>query len=262
MATSYAAGSTGDFRVGTVLGRSISILQQKFGKFMALAFIMWLPNLLLLLSHASGGQQPAIQPVTSGGAAVPQVPAGSWALIGVIVIGWLFLFALCQPAIIYGAFQTMRGEEFGLGEAFGRALRRIAPVIVAVILASLLIGFGFLLLIIPGLIVVTMLYVTVPACVVERLGPVRSINRSAELTKGFRWKIFGLLFCLGLVGAASGVIQQILQRSLGIVVGGLGGAIVGSVTFAFQLIVYAVAYHDLRAAKEGIDIEQLAAVFD
>lgn len=262
MAASYAAGSTGDFRVGTVLGRSISILQQKFIKFMALAFIMWLPNLLLLLSHAGGGQQPSIQPVTPGAAAVPQLPPGFWALIGIVVIGWLFLFALCQPAIIYGAYQTMRGQEFGLGEALGRAVRRIIPVIATAILAGLLIGLGFLLLIIPALIVVTMLYVTVPACVVERLGPLRSINRSTELTKGFRWKIFGLLFCMGLVGAASGAIQQVLQKSLGIVIGGLGGAIVGSAIFAFQLIVYAVAYHDLRVAKEGIDIEQLAAVFD
>jgi hypothetical protein len=31
---------------------------------------------------------------------------------------------------------------------------------------------------------------------------------------------------------------------------------------AYQSIVVAVAYHDLRVVKEGVDIEHIASVFD
>ena len=35
---------------------------------------------------------------------------------------------------------------------------------------------GFILLIVPGLILFTMWFVATPACVVERLGPMRSLG--------------------------------------------------------------------------------------
>ena len=38
--------------------------------------------------------------------------------------------------------------------------------------------------------------------------------------------------------------------------------LVAAVGGAYQAIVTIMTYHDLRAVKEGLDIEQLAAVFD
>ena len=49
--------------------------------------------------------------------------------------------------------------------------------------------------------------------------------------------------------------------------GGIVLAVIGTVLWngvwgAFYAIAVVVTYHDLRVAKEGIDIEQIAAVFD
>ena len=43
---------------------------------------------------------------------------------------------------------------------------------------------------------------------------------------------------------------------------GSSAFLVTAVGGAYQAIVNIMTYHDLRAVKEGLDIEQLAAVFD
>ena len=50
-------------------------------------------------------------------------------------------------------------------------------------------------------------------------------------------------------------------------VGGLLASVIGRMAWdalmgAYQSIVVAVAYHDLRVAKEGVDIDHIASVFD
>jgi len=261
MATSDATGMSSDFRVGTVLGRSLSVLQQSFVSFAALALVMSLPT--LLSDFGVGAKQPS---AVQGGAVptmpIQHLPPGYLAGFGIAMLFWVLLFALCQPAIVYGAFLTMRSGGFGLGAALARALRRFFPVLGTAIVLGLLTGLATILLVIPGVIVYLMCYVAVAVCVVEGLGPIGSIGRSAELTKGFRWKLFGLSICLVLLNVVSFALRAIFLSIGGPTVGAILSAVVSIVIIAYGLIVHAVAYHDLRVAKEGIDIEQLAAVFD
>jgi hypothetical protein len=91
---------------------------------------------------------------------------------------------------------------------------------------------------------------------------VDSLGRSARLTKGHRWKIFGiiLLVCTPLpaatamLGAAMSFLGPALQY--------LGQFILGVAWIAGFSSVLTVIYHDLRVAKEGVDIGQIASVFD
>jgi hypothetical protein len=53
--------------------------------------------------------------------------------------------------------------------------------------------------------------VALPACVVEGLGPIKSLGRSANLTKGHRWKILGIFLVLNVVGGImSGLLSGVL----------------------------------------------------
>ena len=128
---------------------------------------------------------------------------------------------------------------------------------------SLAVGIGFLLLVVPGLIFLTMWFVTTPACVVERLGVFDSMARSSALTRGHRWQIFGMM---ALIAIAEGIAGAGVKAVLGLA-GNAGLVIAGtliwsSVTSAFSAIFAVVTYHDLRVAKEGIDTQRIAAVFD
>ena len=108
-----------------------------------------------------------------------------------------------------------------------------------------------------------MWFVATPACVVEQLGPSDSMRRSAELTSGYRWKIFGLMLVLLVISA---VVTPLIDLTLEDMGGGavplIAGLIWNGVWGAFYAIAAVVTYHDLRVAKEGVDIAQIAAVFD
>src|SRR5262249_9793848 len=108
-----------------------------------------------------------------------------------------------------------------------------------------------------------MWYVATPVCVVEQKGPLASLGRSSQLTKGHRWKIFGMIVLLYLgaiiiglvVGALLGLTHSPILVTLGTLVWtGAWGAL--------YAIFGVVTYHDLRVAKEGVDTDQIAAVFD
>ena|SRR5271165_606406 len=156
----------------------------------------------------------------------------------------------------------MRGRDISIGEAFSGAVRRLLPVIGALILAGVALVGGLFLLVVPGVILWCMFYVAIPVCVVERLGPFASLGRSSDLTQGYRWRIFGLSIFLLLIGFVNVGLQKVLNMAVGGIPATVGVASLQVVFSAFGLIVCSVAYHDLRVAKEGIDIEQLASVFD
>jgi MFS family permease len=242
----------GDFRVGRVLNRTASVLSRNFLPFFVVTTIAQLPAQLLsqALTSITAAPSPSV------GAGVILIGAGVWLLT--IVLG-----TLSQAIVLYGAFQDMRGRPVSLVESLQVGLRRFFPIIGLSICISLLGGLAALALIFPAFILFTMWFVATPACVVEQLGPIRSMGRSRQLTKGQRWKIFGLMLSLFIVlGLVSGVLGTTL-----VAVGGTALALVGAVLWsgvwgAFYAISVVVTYHDLRVAKEGTDIEQIAAVFD
>src|SRR5262249_45100026 len=106
-------------------------------------------------------------------------------------------------------------------------------------------------------------YAAAPVCVVEKLSPLESLKRSAELTQGNRWKIFGFYVVLMIVGAViGGVIGGLSAVILPAVIGAVILFLFTAIWSAFVSVVNVVVYHDLRVVKEGVDIESIASVFD
>jgi hypothetical protein len=236
-----------DFRVGRVLSQTTTVLARHFPTFFAIAAVANLPTLLLFKDAQS--------------------PSGDLGQVGFLlilgVVLSLVLSVVSQAVILYGAFQDMRGRPVNLVESLMVGLNRFFPIVGLAIVMSILVALAAIVFIIPGLILLTMWFVGTPACVVERRGPWRSLRRSSELTKGHRWKIFGLMLVLIVASA-------LISPLVGLVSTAIGGktlAFVGELVWngvwgAFYAIAAVVAYHDLRVAKEGVDTEQIAAVFD
>ena len=237
----------GEFRIGQVLSRALTITSRNLVQFALITAVPLLPLLLATLSLATP------KPGLSG-------------LGGTFVISILLsaiLIALSQAVIIYAAFQTMRGRPVSVGESLGKGLARFGAVIGAAIVIGFGISFGFLLLIVPGFILAAMWYVALPACVVETLPVFGSLGRSAELTKGHRWQIVGLYFLVAIAAAiVNGIAGGIFGAIFGRFVGAFPTFVVQVIVAAYQAVVVVVAYHDLRVAKEGVDIDRIAAVFD
>jgi uncharacterized membrane protein len=237
-----------DFRIGPVLTRSATILSQHFLIFFLIGVVANLPSVIL-------GQ---------GGESVATNPSGQGVVL--LIVGGVLSFVLSmisQAVMVHAAFQAMRMRPVSVGNSLRVGLSRVVAVFLLAILMGILAGLGALLLIVPGLMLMTMWFVSTPACVVERTGPWTSMKRSAALTKGHRWKIFGLLLLLILLSAiVAGLMQLVLMQVGSTILVLLGTLLWGALWTAYYSIAVVTTYHDLRVAKEGIDIEQIASVFD
>ena len=165
-----------------------------------------------------------------------------------------FRRVLQRPAIIvYGtALQVIVLPALTLGLTF-----LVAP--------SPSIALGMILLLVPGLILFTMWAVALPANTVEGTGVVASLGRSRALTRGRRWRVFGAIMVPTLISAVTswflfGIffgLHGVASTTSQVVSWG-----VHAVEQAFSVCVFGTLYYHLRRDKEGVDIEQVAAVFD
>jgi hypothetical protein len=165
-------------------------------------------------------------------------------------------------AVVTAAIDDIRGRPVDMTAALRVALRRFFPVLGTTI-AVVALGIIGLALIVPALIVITVLFVAVPACVVEGLGPVQSVRRSVHLTRGYRWRIFALWFATLLTESIVLIaLDQATEPLRNIALIMAPQIAWDTVIGAFAVILTAVTYRDLRVAKEGVDTDQIAAVFD
>jgi hypothetical protein len=199
----------------------------------------------------------------------------------------ILLTMLSQAILFYGAFQDMRrrpvsladGLKVGLGRflplvgmivVFGLAVSALFLVLVVVISLVPVLAYASPLIAIPVMMLLLMWSMGTPVCVVERLGPFRSLGRSRDLTKGHRWRILGLLLVTliaamvvaALVGAAVGIVGAFSSVSFVDAAARVTALVWNAIWTAYFAVVVVVTYHDLRVAKEGVDTEQIAAVFE
>jgi hypothetical protein len=127
------------------------------------------------------------------------------AVVNWVIVGSLLLFPVgVAVGVIAGTLY--QGMVVGLVRDFqdgrrdssiGDLVRSTGPVILPLIgaglLAGIAIGIGFLLLIVPGLILVTIWAVIAPVIVVERSGVIAAFGRSRELVRGNGWQVFGVI---------------------------------------------------------------------
>ena len=125
-------------------------------------------------------------------------------------------------AVIIGTFwyqgmvvETVRDVQDGtLDSSVGQLFRSVTPVLGTLIAAGFLAGLGlvvgFLLLVIPGLILLTIWAVLAPVIVIERTGVFESFGRSRELVRGNGWQVFGVLVALFAFNIALSIVVAII----------------------------------------------------
>jgi len=158
------------------------------------------------------------------------------------------------------------GRETSATVALQRATTLLGRLIAISMLTSILVGLGFMLLIVPGVILLSgLLLSTVVAVLESPPSATAAMGRSWELTRGFRSKVFLTMvvaFLLLLVpGIAIGGAGALLGDS-----GGAASLVILVLESVLQIFIYpfvyvamTVLYYDLRVRKEGFDLELLAS---
>jgi hypothetical protein len=118
---------------------------------------------------------------------VAAVIAALLALIGGffgVLLGSIVAFLL-QAALVKAVQDVRDGRaDLSFGETVSAAVPYIGPVAGASILAGIAITIGLVLIIVPGLFLITIWAVIVPVIVIERSGALASFGRSRELVRG------------------------------------------------------------------------------
>ncbi len=246
--TTSVPAAVEEFRIGWVLSRGFAILFRNIVPFGLIAlFVILLPFLYTV----------TVDPWVLLGEDQPAGTDLATSLIEAVLGSFL------AAAVVYGTAQDLRGQRAGTGACIGRGLAAMFPVLGVAFVTGLLIGLATLALIVPGLIVATMLWVAIPAAVIEKSG-LSALPRSSQLTRDYRWKVFALIVLLYviLIALIVGISLLMVLFEANIT---LQNALFLSVIALYHVlpgVVSTVGYHELRRLKEGIGTREIAAVFD
>jgi hypothetical protein len=238
------AAAAGTFRLADVFSKALAIYGRRFGPFIVLTVIAQVPQYLTTF-------------------AIGDPDAGSFgALRAVSVLVSFICSSIASGAIIYGVVQELRGRAFSIADSIQIALHRFLPMVGVAICTSILIGLAAILLLFPGMMVACAYYVSMPACVAERTGVFESMSRSAYLTKGYRWQVFGMFLLILVGGLILGMIAGLVFALTGRIGLAIAAQAMNAIVGAFNGVIVGVFYYQLRVAKEGVDIDKIASVFD
>jgi hypothetical protein len=187
------------------------------------------------------------------------------AIVNAIIVGSFVLFpvglavtvvaATLYQGLVVGLVKDVQDgrRDSSVGELIDATWPVVLPLIGVGILAGIAIGIGFLLLIVPGLILLTIWAVIAPVVVVERSGVMNAFGRSRELVHGNGWQVFGVIFVVFLItGIASAILGAIgagISDSVGMRI--LFGLIASTVTAPITALAAATIYFRLLAIKGG-----------
>jgi hypothetical protein len=170
--------------VGGTLSQTFSIYGQQAGVLLPLAF-----GLYLLVAVISG--------LFAGNFFLSLIAIG----IGVIA-GTLY-----QGMVVSLVRDVQDGRrDSSVGQLIEQTWPVVAPLVGAGILAGIGIAIGLIILIVPGLILLTIWAVIAPVIVVERSGAIDAFGRSRALVKGNGWQVFGVIFVVFLITGIAGVV--------------------------------------------------------
>jgi hypothetical protein len=236
--------------MGQVIQTTFALLRRNLGH-------LALPTGLLVL---------APQIVASALLLTKTAPAFSPAYWTVSVVSMGF-WAIFQATGIQVLVSDMSGAAVDVRANLRQSLSQFPALVAIVALNLLAMLLGAILLIVPGLMVATAFAVVLQARVVEHTGIFEAFDRSRRLTRGNRWRIFGLISLFIIV---YGVIQETFSALFGGVAptGEMSPAmlivmqILGLASGLIGLAGGCVLYAELRRIKDGAGAHDLSAVFD
>jgi hypothetical protein len=168
-------------------------------------------------------------------------------IVSLVATFWL------QGALVKAVDDVRDGRaDLSLGETFERVRPQLPAIIVAGILAGLGIALGLVLLIVPGLVLLTWWILIIPVIVLEGTRAGEAFSRSRELVRGHGWSVFGVIVLTILLFIAFRILLSLLLIPLADWLQSfLSEIIVGTLATPFVAVTWTLLYYRLRAAKEA-----------
>jgi hypothetical protein len=176
------------------------------------------------------------------------------------------LLAYASAAAVVIVSDAYLGQERGLGDVLRAVLSRFGSIWGVGFMKNILVGFGLLLLVVPGILAFIVTFAMVPAVMLEGASTSQSFERSRALARGNKGRIFltmvlsftlmlfaylGTLLAVGFLAGLAGGISE-----FGIT---LLSQVALTAAYPFIATVSVLLYYDARIRNEAFDIEMLMA---
>lgn len=264
--------------LGRVLGRTSEAIKANFVAYLALAVLLigvptFITQYLTVTSMeaATAYIQSSPERVQPSDLLAFFRPAFWGPIVGALLVT-LLGYLLLQLMLTRSTILQLSGRDPDIGGSFALGLRLAVPAFILGLFVGVMMVIGFILLIVPGVMVWCAFVVVMPVLVQERVGIFMSMTRSRDLTRGSRWWIFllGVLLWVFsiIISSATGVIGGIGTTYDGVmpvqnpIISGLASGIGSAITGLITNVVIAALYVELREVKEGASTTELASVFD
>jgi hypothetical protein len=196
-----------------------------------------------------------------------------------IIFGIQFLLALLLPrllfvaglaafilSVFYGGMvvNLVRDVQDGrrdhsTGELFRSVTPVLLPLVGLAIVAGIAIAIGFVLIIIPGLILLTIWSVAAPVMVIEHPGVFAALGRSRDLVRGYGWPVFGTIVLAALVEVAVGIVASVVASGLSDAGTAVVNWVAATLTAPIFALTSAALYFALLAVKQDAVQTEAAA---
>jgi hypothetical protein len=260
--------------LGEILDRTFSLYRRHFVLFAGITAVPYLLILGMNLWQTIFMKVPQITTKGPLGMEIhrPAAPTGImalglvWGIVALVV--YLIAYLFSQGGTIYAVSELYLGRTATVESSLRRVWGQLASLAGVIILNGLVVGIGFIFLIIPGIYLACRLITCIPAALLEDLGARESLERSFFLTKdnaGRAFLIYLLYFFLTyaaalLIGGPLGVAIALHGKdpnTLRILTALLqvSSFLIGIVIGPILLIATSVFYYDLRVRKEAFDLQ-------
>ncbi len=281
--------TTGRFQLramslGEILDGSFQLYRLNFGRFFLIAFIV---QLILFCLQA------LYQALTPAGTAGLEALRGARAVLYLLNLSIAFILTVFSTGALTAATaESVLGRKLGVFEAYRRINRIYGRLLLTTILSYILIGLGYLFLVLPGVYLSLSFSLLTIVIVMEQKRGFKALSRSWRLIRyrpgGKKMRSFrmagpgsyGRAFVIFLlVTVISWILSLVVQLPFHIVnlvlsfsdktspdlfvkLSGIirlfANALTRSLVAPFSALAFILLYYDIRIRKEGFDLEMIS----
>jgi hypothetical protein len=218
--------------IGAVLGEAWSLYKRFLVQFFLTALVVFavLDLLSALADSASGDGFLSVL---------------FWSIVALTIgiVGYFWI----QGALVELVRDVRDGRaDSTIAQTYAAVQPRLPALIASGVLAAIGIGIGLILLIVPGLFLLTIWSMLVPVIVLEGRSAGEAFTRSREIVRGNGWPVFGLLVITFLiVGIASSIVRIVFAPLPDFLDAWLGSLVAHSLTVPFAAAALTTAYFRL-----------------
>ncbi|MEN8375151.1 MAG: hypothetical protein ABFS34_06850 [Gemmatimonadota bacterium] len=288
---------------------TIALRPRSVGEILDGAFQLYRSKFVALVLVAAVGSAPISIASSALMGLGGDVGSATVIIVGLLSLAALIPLALVYGALTYATARAAEGHEFRVGEAYARSVRAFPALVGAGILSifvgmlalltgvaagavialpfaglGLLFGGGsavaegilffsafFIGMFLGPALAAIWLFAVLPVIVVERRGPIAGVVRSFELSRGGRFKIFGVFSIALMIVALPGMALSMMfltpaalmdpaasasLPAMTVALSSLGNFVASVLTTPYLIACVVLLYFDRRVGTEALDLER------